>query len=69
MQRFLATRGKIGTLSSGFITVPVSPTPVPVPVSPVTTKKLADISLDEWQVSTGDLFEVPKFFRVLFLVP
>ncbi|KDR20577.1 uncharacterized protein LOC110828904 [Zootermopsis nevadensis] len=51
MQRFLATRGKMGTLSSGFVTASNSPTPVPLPVSPVTTNKLADTSLEEQQNS------------------
>ncbi|PNF17158.1 hypothetical protein B7P43_G09085 [Cryptotermes secundus] len=48
MERFLATRGKIGTLSSGFVTG-TSPTPGPLPAPPVTTNKLADMSLDERQ--------------------
>lgn len=60
MQRFLATRGKMGTLSSGFVTASKSPTPVPLPVSPVTTNKLADTSLEEQQVSIDELFEVPQ---------
>jgi hypothetical protein len=59
MQRFLATRGKMGTLSSGFVTASMSPAPVQVPVPPITTNKLADTSLDERQVSTDEQFEVP----------
>jgi hypothetical protein len=59
MQRFLAARGKMGTLSSGFVTASPSPTTVPVPVPPVATNKLADMSLDEQQVSINELFKVP----------
>lgn len=56
MERFLATRGKMGTLSSGFVTGTTSPTPGPFPAPPVTTNKLADMSLDERQVSTDKQF-------------
>jgi hypothetical protein len=51
MQRFLATRGKMGTLSTGFVTVKTSPTQTPVPVPPVTDNKLADTPVFERHVS------------------
>jgi hypothetical protein len=51
MQRFLANRGKMGTLSSGFVTASLSSTPMSLPVPPAITSKLADTSLDEQQVS------------------
>jgi hypothetical protein len=52
MERFLATRGKMGTLSSGLITGTTSPTQSPLPAPPVTTNKQTDMSLDDRQVST-----------------
>jgi len=46
MQRFLATRGKMGSLGSGYVTVKTSPSqtavPVPVPVPTVTDSKPSD---------------------------
>jgi hypothetical protein len=68
MERFLANRGKMGTLSSGFVTGTTSPTPAPVPASPVTTNKLADTSLDEQQVSTDKQFEVHSFSKAYFII-
>lgn len=49
MQRFLANRGKMGTLSSGIFTASTSPTQTPVPVPPVTANKLADAPVVERQ--------------------
>jgi len=49
MQRFLATRGKMGTLSTAYVTVKTSPsqTQTPVPVPPVTDNKLSDTPVVE----------------------
>jgi hypothetical protein len=60
MQRFLATRGKMGTLSTGFVTVKTSPTQKPVPVPPVTDNKLADAPVVEGKVSINNPFEFVK---------
>ncbi|XP_069693476.1 uncharacterized protein mdu isoform X3 [Periplaneta americana] len=50
MQRFLATRGKMGTLSSGFVTSPTSSSPAPIPAAPVAVNKVVDApSIDERQ--------------------
>lgn len=67
MERFLASRGKMGTLSSGFVTG-TSPTPGPLPAPPVTTNKLADMSLDERQVSTDTILSAENF-KDLFCSP
>jgi hypothetical protein len=55
MERFLANRGKMGSLSSGFVTGTTSPATSPLPVSPAITNKVTDMSLDERQVSTDNL--------------
>jgi hypothetical protein len=62
MQRFLATRGKIGTLGTTFVAVKTPPTqtPVPVPVPPVTDNKLADTPVVEKHVSINNAFEFVK---------
>jgi hypothetical protein len=60
MQRFLATRGKMGTLGTGFVTVKTSPAQTPVPVPPVTDNKLADTPIVERQVSINNPFEFIK---------
>jgi len=60
MQRFLATRGKMGTLSTGFVTVKTSPIQTPVPVPPVTDNKLADTPVVERSVSINNAFEFVK---------
>jgi hypothetical protein len=60
MQRFLATRGKMGTLGTGFVTVKTSPTQTPVSVPPVTDNKLADTPVVERQVSINNPFEFVK---------
>lgn len=60
MQRFLATRGKMGTFGTGFVTVKTSPNQTPVPVPPVTENKLADTPVVEPQVSINNPFEFVK---------
>lgn len=64
MQRFLATRGKMGTLSTGYVTEKTSPSqtpvPVPVPVPPVTDNKLSDTPVVERKVSINNPFEFVK---------
>jgi hypothetical protein len=60
MQRFLANRGKIGTLSTGFVTVRTSPIQTSVPVPPVTDNKLADTPVAEQQVSINNPSEFVK---------
>jgi hypothetical protein len=60
MQRFLANRGKMGTLSSGFVTASTSPTQTPVVVAPVIANKLADVPNGERQVSINNPSEVSK---------
>jgi hypothetical protein len=57
MQRFLANRGKMGTLSSGIFTASTSPTQTPVPVPPVTANKLADAPVVERQVRINNPLE------------
>jgi hypothetical protein len=65
MERFLATRGKMGTLSSGFVTVKASPTKTPAPsptktpapVPPVTEKKVVETPVFERNVSINNLSE------------
>lgn len=62
MQRFLATRGKMGTLSTAYVTVKTSPsqTQTPVPVPPVTDNKLSDTPVVERKVSSNNPFEFVK---------
>jgi hypothetical protein len=60
MQRFLATRGKMGTFGTGFVTVKTTPTQTPVSVPPVTDNKLADAPVVERQVSIYNPFEFVK---------
>ena len=60
MQRFLATRGKMGTLSSGYVTVKTSPSQTPVPVPPVTDNKLSDTPVVERKVGINNPFEFEK---------
>jgi hypothetical protein len=60
MQRFLATRGKMGTFGTGFVTVKTFSAQTPVPVSPVTENKLADTPIVERQVSINNPFEFIK---------
>ena len=60
MQRFLATRGKMGTLCSGFVMVKTFPNQTPVPVPPFTANKLADTPVVERQVSINNQFELLK---------
>jgi hypothetical protein len=54
MQRFLATRGKMGTFGTGFVTVKTSPTQAPVPVPIVTDSKLAHKPVFEQQVRNNN---------------
>jgi hypothetical protein len=71
MERFLATRGKMVTLGSGFVTGTTSPTASPLPAPPVITNKLIDMSLDERQVSTDNVkcIDFQRLFSIIQLRP
>jgi len=67
MQRFLANRGKMGTLGTGYVTVKTSPTQTPVPVPTPTDNKLSDTPVVEQkksqEIEEKESDDVQRVFR------